>query len=259
MTWFHGFTRPETFPGIEVAAPEAGKIIGNMRFFSHVLEPIVRQTMTNPSICCLSMNCFISKYWIICNPSIFGEDYDCLFWGWLHYIQGGFTSLQPNCIQLACEVCRKQSQACRNECLRRGPIPFASICIHLHGVTQPGGFKTEVEEPEEPAEAIFHPICFAIHSGDIRRQFLWHFWDVYCLWFYFPFSRRPGKTIPGNPASRTRAGVRIGKMKAGHSDMHLGLMVLNKWTNPEDSGRCTFCRFTMIYRDLPRFMLFPFW
>ena len=137
--------------------------------------------------------------------------------------------------------------------------PFASICIHLHGVTQPGGFKTKVEEPEEPAEAIFHPICFAIHSGDIRRQFLWHFWDVYCLWFYFPFSRRPGKTIPGNPASRTRAGVRIGKMKAGHSDMHLGLMVLNKWTNPEDSGRCTFCRFTMIYRDLPRFMLFPFW
>ena len=101
--------------------------------------------------------------------------------------------------------------------------PFASICIHLHGVTQPGGFKTKVEEPEEPAEAIFHPICFAIHSGDIRRQFLWHFWDVYCLWFYFPFSRRPGKTIPGNPASRTRAGVRIGKMKAGHSDMHLDL------------------------------------
>ena len=109
-----------------------------------------------------------------------------------NYGQGGFTSLQPICIQLACEVCRKQSQACRNECLRRGPIPFASICIHLYPFArcEPGGFETKVE-PEEPAEAIFYPICFAIllfipeTSGDNSSDIFEMFTVLFVVLFSF--------------------------------------------------------------------------
>ena len=176
-----------------------------------------------------------------------------------NYGQGGFTSLQPICIQLACEVCRKQSQACRNECLRRGPIPFASICIHLYPFArcEPGGFETKVE-PEEPAEAIFYPICFAIlfipeTSGDNSSDIFEMFTVV-----LFSFLTQAWENNSWEPSVQNQSGSQ--NWEEGRSFWHaLGpSWTLNKWTNPEDSGRCTFCR-TMIYRDLPRFMLFPFW
>ena len=72
--------------------------------------------------------------------------------------------------------------------------------------------------------------------------------------------RRPGRTAPGNPAS-TRAGVRIGKTKAGQSDMHLDLEQMTKsWrflkVHHIASHFVDLPWFTVI---CPRFVLFSFW
>ena len=82
--------------------------------------------------------------------------------------------------------------------------PFASICIHLHGVNQPGAFETKVEEPEEPAEAIVQFALLRIPRNNSSDSF-----EMFVVSFLLS---RPGRTTPGNPASRA---VRIGRMKAG--------------------------------------------
>ena len=80
--------------------------------------------------------------------------------------------------------------------------PFVSICTVWRSQVD---LRLKWKNPKNLLRPYFIQFALLCIPRD-RRQFL---------------SRRPGRTTPGNPASRTRAGV--GKMKAGHSDMHLGL------------------------------------